>query len=128
MLTSPGSPPWRVAHAELEPLGIDLLLNVHSLYIVPEAVLRIPRYGAHNLHPGPLPQYAGLSTPSWAIYYGEAFHGVTLLAWSAASTPGRSRFRTTIPLLPDDTFELARTEPAQATRTSMRFGFACSAF
>lgn len=41
---------------------------------------------------------------------------------------GPVAFQTTIPLLPDDTFELARTEPAQATRTSMRFGFACSAF
>jgi len=37
-----------------------------------------PKIGAFNIHPGPLPQYAGLNCPSWAIYYGEKKHAVTL--------------------------------------------------
>ena len=52
--------------------GVDILLNVHSLYIIDEAVLRAPATGCFNLHPGPLPRYAGLNTVSWAIYNGEA--------------------------------------------------------
>lgn len=63
---------------EVETLGIDLLLNVHSLVILPEALLTVPRIGAFNLHPGPLPGYPGLSVPSWAIYHGETSHAVTL--------------------------------------------------
>jgi methionyl-tRNA formyltransferase len=58
--------------------GIDLLLNVHSLYIVHPQVLRAPTLGAFNLHPGPLPRYAGLNVPCWALYNGEETHGVTL--------------------------------------------------
>ncbi len=31
--------------------------------------------GAINFHDGPLPRYAGLNTPAWAIINGEAEHG-----------------------------------------------------
>ena len=58
--------------------GVDLLLNVHSLYLVDERVLEAPRLGSYNLHPGPLPQYAGLNVVSWALYRGETRHGVTI--------------------------------------------------
>jgi methionyl-tRNA formyltransferase len=57
---------------------VDLLLNVHSLHILADAVLSAPRIGAFNLHPGPLPSYAGLNTPGWAIYNGESEYGVTV--------------------------------------------------
>lgn len=57
---------------------IDLLLNVHSLFIIPGEVLAVPRIGSFNMHPGPLPRYAGLQTVSWAIYRGEASYGVTI--------------------------------------------------
>src|SRR5688500_7946667 len=50
--------------------GTDLLLNVHSLHIVADALLEAPRLGAFNLHPGPLPELAGLNAPSWALYEG----------------------------------------------------------
>jgi methionyl-tRNA formyltransferase len=58
--------------------GVDLLLNVHSLYLIAGEVVSAPRIGSFNLHPGPLPEYAGLNTPSWAIYNGEQQHGVTV--------------------------------------------------
>jgi methionyl-tRNA formyltransferase len=58
--------------------GVDLLLNVHSLFVIHEAVVAAPTIGSFNLHPGPLPAYAGLNAPSWAIYHGEKGHGVTV--------------------------------------------------
>jgi methionyl-tRNA formyltransferase len=57
---------------------IDILLNVHSLVVLPGRVVEAPRCGCFNLHPGPLPRYAGLNSVSWAIYRGERQHGVTL--------------------------------------------------
>jgi UDP-4-amino-4-deoxy-L-arabinose formyltransferase/UDP-glucuronic acid dehydrogenase (UDP-4-keto-hexauronic acid decarboxylating) len=57
---------------------VDLLLNVHSLYLIDGDVVAAPRIGSFNLHPGPLPQYAGLNAPSWAIYNGESRHAVTV--------------------------------------------------
>jgi len=58
--------------------GIDLLVNVHSLYVIHGDVVEAPRIGSFNLHPGPLPGYAGLNAPSWAIFNGESRHAVTL--------------------------------------------------
>ena len=57
---------------------VDVLLNVHSLYIINRDVLAAPRLGSFNLHPGPLPHYAGLNCVSWALYHGESCYGVTL--------------------------------------------------
>ena len=57
---------------------VDILLNVHSLFIIQGAVVAAPRLGSFNLHPGPLPRYAGLNAVSWAIYRGEKTHGVTV--------------------------------------------------
>ncbi len=64
--------------ADLCHLEVDVLLNVHSLFLIPSEVLAACRVGAFNLHPGPLPEYAGLDVPSWALYHGETSHGVTL--------------------------------------------------
>ena len=50
---------------------IDILINVHSNIIICNEVLTSPQIGSFNLHPGPLPEYAGLNPISWAIYNGE---------------------------------------------------------
>jgi UDP-4-amino-4-deoxy-L-arabinose formyltransferase/UDP-glucuronic acid dehydrogenase (UDP-4-keto-hexauronic acid decarboxylating) len=62
----------------LQEAAVDLLVNVHSLSLVHPDVVRAPRIGSFNLHPGPLPEYAGLMVPSWAIYNGEETHAVAL--------------------------------------------------
>lgn len=59
-------------------LDVDLLVNVHSLLVLDSEVVGAPRIGSFNLHPGPLPEYAGLNAPSWAIYEGETTHAATL--------------------------------------------------
>jgi methionyl-tRNA formyltransferase len=58
--------------------GVDLILNVHSMVVIRREVFEAPRLGSFNLHPGPLPRYAGLNSVCWAIYRGETEHGVTL--------------------------------------------------
>ena len=89
--------------AELRGDEIDLLLNVHSLRIAHPAVIAAPRLGAFNLHPGPLPEYAGLSVPSWAIYNGERSHAVTLHEMEADVDAGAVAFETRFAIGEDDT-------------------------
>ncbi len=72
LVKEPGFADW-IAEKE-----IDLLLNVHSLFIICTEVIDSLKMGAYNLHPGPLPSYAGLNAPSWAVYNQESQHGVTL--------------------------------------------------
>jgi UDP-4-amino-4-deoxy-L-arabinose formyltransferase/UDP-glucuronic acid dehydrogenase (UDP-4-keto-hexauronic acid decarboxylating) len=63
---------------EVRDAGVDILLNVHSLHVIHPEVAAAPAIGSFNLHPGPLPRYAGLNTVSWAVARGETEYGVTL--------------------------------------------------
>lgn len=62
----------------LRSLDLDFILGVHFPYVIPEAVLEIPRAGVLNLHPAFLPCTRGWHTPSWAILeqcpYGATLH------------------------------------------------------
>jgi len=58
-------------------LEIDWLLSIANLEIIPDAVLARAKQGAANFHDGPLPRYAGLNAPVWAILNDEPRHGVT---------------------------------------------------
>ncbi len=82
---------------------VDLILNAHSLYIIPAAVLEAARIGAFNLHPGPLPRYAGLNTVSWAIYRGETDYGVTLHWMEADIDTGHIAGQAQFPIEESDT-------------------------
>jgi methionyl-tRNA formyltransferase len=83
-------------------MDVDVLLNVHSLYVVNPAVLAAPRFGCFNLHPGPLPRYAGLNTPNWALYQGETTHGVTLHWMAPGIDTGPIAYQESFPLASED--------------------------
>jgi methionyl-tRNA formyltransferase len=105
-----GLPTWP-AHLVKEPAlaekmlaeEVDILLNVHSLHRIHGAVLRAPRIGAFNLHPGPLPRYAGLNAVSWAIYRGEKSHGVTVHWMAPEIDAGPIVFQSFFPIAESDT-------------------------
>jgi methionyl-tRNA formyltransferase len=88
---------------ELRREAVDLLLNVHSLYVVNAEVLESVRIGCFNVHPGPLPRYAGLNAPCWAIYRGEPEHGVTVHWMEAGIDTGLIAYQALFPITSDDT-------------------------
>lgn len=63
---------------KLRASNIDWLFNINSTIILSNEILELPQKGALNLHPGPLPAYAGLHTHQWAIRNNEKQFGVTL--------------------------------------------------
>ena len=89
--------------AQLRSADVDLLVNVHSLFLIHPFVLAAPKIGSFNLHPGPLPEYAGLNAPSWAIYRGESSHGVTLHWMDEGIDTGPIAWRTRFPIDGADT-------------------------
>jgi methionyl-tRNA formyltransferase len=54
----------------------DWILSIANLSVIQADVLALAK-GAVNFHDGPLPRYAGLNAPVWAILNGEAQHGIT---------------------------------------------------
>jgi methionyl-tRNA formyltransferase len=83
--------------------NVDILLNIHSLYIVHKRVIAAPRLGAFNLHPGPLPRYAGLNAVSWALYRGEKIHGVTVHKMEPEIDTGPIVYQSLFPICENDT-------------------------
>jgi methionyl-tRNA formyltransferase len=83
--------------------GVDLLLNVHALYVLPAEIVATPRIGSFNLHPGPLPRYAGLNAPSWAIYHGERTHAVTVHWMDGGIDTGPIAYETELAIDEDET-------------------------
>jgi methionyl-tRNA formyltransferase len=88
---------------EIRRRRVDVLLNVHSLYLIRQEVLEAPRLGSFNLHPGPLPRYAGLNSVSWAICRGEREHGVTLHKMEPNIDGGPIAYQAAVPIDPKDT-------------------------
>jgi len=82
---------------------VDLLLNAHSLHTVHEQVLMAPGIGAFNLHPGPLPRYAGRNVVSWAIFRGESMHGVTVHRMEPQVDAGAIAYQTLFTIEDKDT-------------------------
>ncbi len=64
-----------LAAQDLRP--IDYLFSITNLSVLPDEVIALPSKAAINFHDGPLPQYAGLNTPVWALLNGEGQHGIT---------------------------------------------------
>ncbi|MEZ5882764.1 MAG: LLM class flavin-dependent oxidoreductase [Paracoccaceae bacterium] len=61
----------------LSDLSFDWLFSIANLSLVPDALLARAGAGAVNFHDGPLPRYAGLNAPVWALLNREPRHGIT---------------------------------------------------
>lgn len=55
----------------------DYLFSITHLAIIKDDVLTLPKKGAINFHDGPLPRYAGLNTPAWALINDEQQYGIS---------------------------------------------------
>lgn len=75
--------PESLANAEerqrLQELNPDLLVVVAYGLLLPKAVLKIPRYGAINVHPSLLPRWRGSTPIQSAILNGDEVTGVSII-------------------------------------------------
>lgn len=55
----------------------DYLFSITHLAIIKDDVLQLPKKMAVNFHDGPLPAYAGLNTPAWALMNRETRYGIS---------------------------------------------------
>jgi methionyl-tRNA formyltransferase len=71
--------------------------------ILPEEILRLPKYGCINIHASLLPLYRGAAPINWAIIRGEAFTGITIMQMDAGMDTGAILLQESIPIEPRDT-------------------------
>jgi hypothetical protein len=95
--------PGKGLASTLEPIGFDYLFSITNLAILPEEVLALARKASINFHDGPLPRYAGMYAPSWAIFNGECEHGVVFHAMTAGADEGDIYASRSCRIAPGDT-------------------------
>lgn len=81
----------------------DWLLSIANLDLLPAALLDLPLKGSVNFHDGPLPRYAGLNAPVWAMINGEAEHGITWHLIGGGVDEGDILLQRMFDIAPDDT-------------------------
>ena len=87
----------------LSATSYDWFFGIANLRIVPDPIWKKASKGAANFHDGPLPRYAGLNAPPWAILAGEAQHGVTWHALTKGIDEGDIYAQSQFEILPDET-------------------------
>ncbi|WP_062226279.1 MupA/Atu3671 family FMN-dependent luciferase-like monooxygenase [Aureimonas frigidaquae] len=87
----------------LSPFGFDYLFSIANLRMIPRIVWQRARRAAINFHDGPLPRYAGLNTPSWALIAGEGRHGISWHAITDGIDEGGIYARADFDIAADDT-------------------------
>lgn len=81
----------------------DYLFSITNLTMLPPDILALPRIGAINFHDGPLPRYAGLNSPTWAIMQQERQHGVTWHMMTSEPDTGDVLKQELFPIAADET-------------------------
>jgi len=87
----------------LKGLQPDLIVVVAYGQILPKPVLKMPKYGAVNVHASLLPRYRGAAPIAWAILKGEKVTGVTTMVMDAGMDTGDILFQAEVPINEEDT-------------------------
>jgi methionyl-tRNA formyltransferase len=89
--------------AELEFIRPDAIIVVAYGRIIPEWMLKLPRFGNINLHGSLLPKYRGAAPIQWAVANGEGETGVTTMQLDAGLDTGDILLERRVTVGPDTT-------------------------
>jgi methionyl-tRNA formyltransferase len=73
--------------------NMDAIIVVAYGQILPEEILRIPKYGCINLHGSLLPRYRGAAPIQWVLIKGEKKTGVTTILMDKGMDTGDILFQ-----------------------------------
>ena len=99
--------PKRIREAEnlelLRSYQPDVIVVVAFGQIIPEEILKLPKYGCINVHASLLPGYRGAAPIQWAVINGEKESGVTTMRMDTGLDTGDMILREKVPLDPKET-------------------------
>ena len=88
---------------QLRKLNLDVLVVVAYGLILPEAILKIPRFGCLNVHASLLPRWRGAAPIERAILAGDLETGITIMQMDAGLDTGAILLSTATPIGTEDT-------------------------
>lgn len=91
------------AQAELQALNADVMVVVAYGLILPEVVLKAPKYGCLNVHGSLLPRWRGAAPIQRSIWAGDTETGVTIMQMDIGLDTGDMLHKVTTPILATET-------------------------
>ena len=88
---------------ELRLLAPDAIIVVAYGQILPQSILKLPKFGCINVHASLLPHYRGAAPIHWAIINGEQQTGVTTMYMDAGMDTGDMILKAETAIGPDET-------------------------
>jgi len=88
---------------DLDCLEVDYILCFRSYFILPESLLKIPKFYSINFHPGP-PEYPG-SGINFSLYEDKKEYGITIHLMSKKVDSGKIIETNYFPIFEDDNLE-----------------------
>ena len=98
----------------LEKTAPDIVVVVAYGKLLPEYVLKFPKYGCVNMHASLLPKYRGAAPIQWSILNGEAETGVTAMYMEKGLDTGDMILKTRVSIEETDTAESLHDKLAEA--------------
>lgn len=78
----------------------DLIISARFSFLIPATLFAVPKYGVVNVHPGRLPDYAGLYPHFFSMMAGEAELGCSLHVMDEGIDSGPLLAEAAVPILP----------------------------
>ncbi|MFT5442172.1 MAG: natural product biosynthesis luciferase-like monooxygenase protein [Myxococcota bacterium] len=95
--------PGKTLADSLRPLPFDYFFSITNLAMISDEVLAMATKASINFHDGPLPRYAGMYTPAWAILGGETEYGVSFHEMTTGADEGGIYAQRHFAMGPDET-------------------------
>ncbi len=99
---------------KIENIKPDVIVVAAFGQILPEGILKIPKYGCINVHASLLPKYRGAAPIQWAILNGEQETGVTIMYMEKGLDTGDMIAKVPVPILETDTADSLHDKLAEA--------------
>lgn len=84
--------------ARLASFGADIFVVAAFGQILPEEILKMPKFGCVNIHASLLPKYRGAAPIQWAILNGEKETGITIMQMDKGLDTGDILMKRTVPI------------------------------
>ncbi len=104
----------REAAGALGAYQADIFVVAAFGQILPEEILKLPRFGCVNIHASLLPKYRGAGPIQWAIINGEKITGVTIQQMEKGLDTGDILFKTEVEIAPRETADTLHDKLAAA--------------
>ncbi|HBA67888.1 MAG TPA: methionyl-tRNA formyltransferase [Lachnospiraceae bacterium] len=82
--------------------------------LLPEEILRLPKYGCVNIHASLLPKYRGAAPIQWAILNGEKETGITIMQMDKGLDTGDMLMKCVVPVEAEETGETLHDKLCEA--------------